>query len=65
MTSSNALEREGFARCMENIHSKGANLKEVATDLHVSIKSDMKRNYPDLDHQFNIWHLAKSVTKNI
>ena len=28
-------------------------------------KSDMKRNYPDVDHQFDVWHLAKSVTKKL
>ena len=59
VTSSNAMEREGFARCMENIQGKGAKVKVVATDRHGSIKSDMKRNYPDIDHQFDVWHLAK------
>ena len=65
VTSSNAMEREGFKRCMENIQGKGAKVKVVATDRHVSIKSDMKRIYPDVDHQFHVWHLAKSVTKKL
>ena len=65
VTSSNAMEREGFARCMENIQDKGAKVKVVATDRHVSIKSDMKQNYPDIDHQYDVWHLAKSVTKKL
>ena len=65
VTSSNAMEREGFKRCMEHIQGKGAKVKVVATDRHVSIKSDMKRNYPDVDHQFDVWHLAKSVTKKL
>ena len=43
VTSSNAMEREGFKRCMENIHDRGANIKVVATDRHVSIQSDTKR----------------------
>ena len=60
VTSSNAMEREGFKKCMENIQGK---VKVVATDRHVSIKSDMKRIYPDVDHQFDVWHLEKSVTK--
>ena len=65
VTSSNAMEREGFQRCMEHIQGKGAKVKVFATDRHVSIKSDMKRNYPDVDHQFDVWHLAKSVTKKL
>ena len=63
VTSSNAMEREGFKRCMENIQSKGVKVKVVATDRHVSIKSDIKQMYTDVDHQFDVWHLAKSVTK--
>ena len=50
---------------MKNIQSKGAKVKVVATDRHVSIKSDMKRIYPHVDHQFDVWHLAKSVTKKL
>ena len=63
VTSSNAMERKGFKRCMENIQGKGAKVKVVATDRHVSIKADMKCIYPDVDHQFDVWHLAKSVTE--
>ena len=40
-------------------------VKVVATDRHVSIKSDMKRNFPDVDHQFHVCHLAKRVTKKL
>ena len=65
VTSSNAMEREGFARYMEHIQGKGAKVRVVATDRRVSIKSDMKRNYPDVYHQFDVWHLAKSVTKKL
>ena len=42
VTNSNAMEREGFKRCMENVLGKGAKVKVVATDRHASIKSDMK-----------------------
>ena len=40
-------------------------MRVVPTDFHVSIKSDMKCIYPDVDHQFNVWHLTKSVTKKL
>ena len=65
VTSSNAMERERFKRCMDSIQGKGAHVKVVATDRHVSIKSDMKKNYPDVNHQFDVWHLAKSITKKL
>ena len=43
VTSNNTMEREGFKRCMDSIQGKGAHVKVVATDRHVSIKSDMKK----------------------
>ena len=63
VTSSNAIEREGFKRCMENIHDRGATVKVVATDHHVSIWYDMKKNFPHLQHQFDVWHVAKMIPK--
>ena len=45
VSSSNAI-RERFKRCMENIRGKGAQVKVVATDRHVGIKSDMKKKLP-------------------
>lgn len=65
VNSSNAMEREGFKRCMDNIRGKGGNITVVATDRHVGIRSDMKKNYPDIEHQFDVWHLSKSITKKL
>ena len=57
VTSSNAMEREGFKRCMENIHDRGANIKVVATDRHVSIRSDMKKIFHicNTSSMFGMW----------
>ena len=63
VTSSNAMQREGFKMCMANIHDRGANIKVVSTDRHVSIRSDMKKNFPHEQHQFDVWHVVKSITK--
>ena len=37
----------------------------VATDHHVGIRADMKRNFPEVDHQFDVWHLSKSITEKL
>ena len=65
VSSSNAIEREGFKRCMNHIKDHGGQIKVVATDRHVGIRADMKRNFPEIDHQFDVWHLAKSITKKL
>ena len=56
------MEREGFKHCMENINEKGRKIMVVATDHHVGIRADMKKNFPEVDHQFDVWHLSKSIT---
>ena len=40
-------------------------IKVVATDRHVSIRSDIKKNFPHVHHQFDVWHVAKSITKKL
>ena len=65
VNNSNAMEREGFKRCMDTINEKGGQIKVVATDRHIGIRADMKRNFPEVDHQFDVWHLSKSITKKL
>jgi len=43
VSSSNAMEREAFKRCMANIQGRGAHLKVVATDRHVGINRHEKK----------------------
>lgn len=65
VSSSNAMEREGFKRCMNNIVDKGVNVKVVATDGHVGIASDMKKDHGDKQHQQDVWHVSKRVTTKL
>jgi hypothetical protein len=37
----------------------------LATDRHVQIRSLMKKQYPEIEHQFDVWHLANSVRKEL
>ena len=39
---------------MENINEKGGEIMVVATDHHVGIRADMKRNFPEVDNQFDV-----------
>ena len=58
------MARDRCKRCMNNIldHRGGGGIKDVATDRHVGISADMGRNFPEIDHQFDVWHLVKSIT---
>ena len=65
VTSSNAMEKEGFDRCIDDIQSQGLTIHRIATDRHISINSAMNKKYTHIKHQFDVWHLAKSVVKKL
>ena len=65
VSSSNAMEKEGFTRCIEMLEGKGVTIGRVATDRHVSISSCMAKDYPHIKHQYDVWHLSKWVVKKL
>ena len=65
VSSSNAMEKEGFTRCIEMLEAKGVNIGRVATDRHVSISSCITKDYPHINHQYDVWHLSKWVVKKL
>ena len=65
VTSSNAMEKEGFSRCIEMMESKDVTISRIATDRHVSISSSMNKDHPTINHQYDVWHLSKWVVKKL
>ena len=68
VTSSQAMEKETFIRCINNIlHSQNLPIKKLSTDRHVSIKKLMKADerFKHIEHQFDPWHVAKGILKKI
>ncbi|XP_063967369.1 uncharacterized protein LOC135157003 isoform X2 [Lytechinus pictus] len=64
-TSSNAMEKIGFQRALDGLLEAGLNIGTVATDRHLGIRKLMKERYPNIDHQYDVWHVKKSVTKKL
>ena len=65
VSSSNAMEKEVFTRCVEMLEGKGVNITRVAAGHHVSIASCMCKHYPPISHQYDVWHLPKCVVKKL
>ena len=62
------MEKEAFMRCLDNILlTFNLPVAVVSTDRHRSIKSLMHtaKRYQHIDHQFDPWHIAKGLLKNI
>ena len=64
-TSSNAMEKEGFERCIAGLQAEDVTIKRIATDRHTSISSAMNKDHKDIQHQFDVWHLSKWVVKQL
>ena len=61
--SCNAMEKEGFKRCIESLQDDMVQIDRIATDRHVSISSFMNKDRPQINHQYDVWHLSKWVVK--
>ena len=65
VSSSNAMEKEGFERCFKEITDGGVVVKRVTTDRHPSIACAMDKEHKTTTHQFDVWHVAKSIVKKL
>ena len=65
VANSNQMEKKGFVTTLGNIEANGIKVDIISTDRHPQIKKDMRVNHAEIDHQFDPWHLAKSVTKKL
>ena len=60
-TSTNAMEVEGFKRCLtEVLARRKISVESIVTDRHMSVRKLLREKYPKIDHWFDIWHVAKS-----
>ena len=50
---------------MEKFCKKEISISSLTTDTHVQIRSYMKKEHPQIKHQFDVWHVAKNVKKKI
>ncbi|KAJ8048039.1 hypothetical protein HOLleu_00198 [Holothuria leucospilota] len=59
------MEKLGFQNCMKSFDESGLTSDVLATDRHVRIRKVLRAEFPDVDHEFDIWHLTKSVSKKL
>ena len=66
VNSSQAMEKEAFIRCINNIHhSQNLPMTMLSTDQYVSIKRLKKTDerFKYIEHQFDPWHVARGILK--
>ena len=65
VTSSNAMEVEGCRRVLDNVLSSNLQVRCLTTDRHISITAEMRKTYPTIKHQYDVWHMAKWIVKKL
>ena len=64
-TSSGAMEKEPFCRCINGVKDAGLNISMVATDHHTDTAALCRTAYPEINHQFDVWHVCKNLSKKL
>ena len=64
-TSSSVMELLGFQRSLANIEAADLSVDVVVTDRHVQIRKEMGTDHSEKTHQFDVWHMSKSIKKKI
>lgn len=58
---SGTMEAEGFGRSARSLQEQGVVLKEIVTDAHPQISSIMKKNFPEVKHNYDMWHMGQRI----
>ena len=67
MKNSNAMEKEGFLRCLNRLIAYAIQIEAISTDRHNQIRKKM-RTEPVLKlikHLVDPWHIIKGIVKKI
>ena len=59
------MEKMGFIKTLNNLKIKGIIPTQITTDCHTQIRKFMREEEPKIEHQFDIWHFAKSIKKQL
>lgn len=63
--NSNAMEPMGLRQCLTNLKNKKISVNVLTTDRHKTVRKIMRVEFPEITHQFDLWHFCKSIIKKI
>ena len=60
------MEKIGFVELLERMEKTyGFKIRSLTTDCHLQIRAFLEKVRPDIIHQFDIWHVSKSINKKL
>ena len=59
------MEVEGLKQCLDKLNDHGVEICTLATDRHPSIRKTLADDYPHIKHEYDLWHIVKSLKKKM
>ena len=59
------MELDGAKKCFSFLEGAGVKIKKFISDRHAGIAKWVRESRPDTKHFFDIWHVARSITKKL
>ena len=59
------MEVGGLKRCLNKLFDHGVAIATLATDRHPSVRKTMEDDYNTIRHEYDLWHIVKSVKKRL
>ena len=63
--NSQNMEKYGLKYLLEYFTARGININTITTDQHIQIRKFLREEYPDICHQYDIWHKSKNIRKKL
>lgn len=61
MKNSNGMELESLKRQLAYLEEANVKVKKLVTDRHSQVSSYLTTEKPDIEHAYDVWHVAKGI----
>ncbi|XP_028397455.1 uncharacterized protein LOC114521281 [Dendronephthya gigantea] len=63
--NSNAMELESLKRQLKYLEDNRIEVEKLVTDRHVQVSTYMANEKPEVEHSYDVWHVAKGEKKKL
>lgn len=63
--NSAAMELQGLKNVLRRLEDQKIKVSSLTTDRHKQVRSFLKRERKDINHQFDVWHIGRNIKKKL